>query len=150
MSTDSGIENRTFPYGDPQVTAAAIYCSDGRFASQTEAFVQHRLGIAYFDRISVPGGPAKLAGPGFQPTAFETLMFLIEAHSLKRLIMVAHDDCGFYQQGLQMDAEQMEVQQISDLTEAVERVRQAAPQVEVMCYIACRSGDDVTFEPLEM
>jgi hypothetical protein len=79
----------------------AVYCSDYRFQAGVREFVGEGLGLrANYDGLAVPGGPQCLvevgALPKFSWAARKWLRMLIRAHSLKRLVLIAHQDCGWY------------------------------------------------------
>ena len=50
------------PFDAKGFKAAAIYCSDGRFADQVNDFLHQGLGLAGYDRLAIAGGPACFAG----------------------------------------------------------------------------------------
>ena len=79
----------------------AIHCSDHRFQAGLREFLDERLGLhANYDGLVVPGGPQCLvevnALPKFSWASRKWLRMLIQAHSLKRLVLIAHQDCGWY------------------------------------------------------
>jgi hypothetical protein len=79
----------------------AVYCSDHRFQGALREFLDQTLGLkANYDLLVVPGGPQGLAEtphlPKFAWASHRWLRFLIEAHSLQRVILIAHQDCGWY------------------------------------------------------
>ena len=136
------------------VEALCLYCSDGRFVQQTDEFVEKCLGEHAHDRLVVPGGPASLAGDMsvWREADFvgENLRFLQRAHDLKRVVLIAHDDCGFYQKKLGVSADGLERRQLDDLRKAGANIRGLAPSVEIVAFLARRSGDRVRFEPVEV
>lgn len=79
----------------------AVYCSDGRFAPATDEFVRHTQGEGLYDRFVVPGGAAWLCldihTVWEHELARRHLSFLVEAHQIRRVILVAHQQCGFYE-----------------------------------------------------
>jgi hypothetical protein len=136
------------------VDTLCLYCSDGRFAVQTAEFLVARAGQGVCDRLVVPGGPGSLAGG---PAVWregevlaESVRFLQRAHDLKRVILVAHEDCGFYQGRLGLDpGPGMQTHQLEDLRKAVARVRGFASAVEVEAYFARILSGQVCFERVE-
>src|SRR3954471_5051672 len=87
-------------FGENRVGAAAVYCADGRFGEQMDEFLHAGLGLPRYDRVAVPGGAGCLAGHNhayYEKAALERqLTFLIRAHALKRVVLIAHENCGFY------------------------------------------------------
>jgi hypothetical protein len=108
--------------GDQPIRAAAVYCSDGRFAPHFEAFLDHTLGPVLCDRLAVPGGPASLRdGPGLPADSRgirEQLAFLVRAHAVERVILIAHEPCAFYRERLGVPDEAQGPRQARDLYEA--------------------------------
>jgi len=79
----------------------AVHCSDHRFQGALREFLDETLGLkANYDLLAVPGGPQCLAEtphlPKFAWAGRKWFRFLIEAHSLQRVILIAHQDCGWY------------------------------------------------------
>ena len=151
MSSDSDSSFDSSTPFDPHVDTLCVYCSDGRFAVQTAEFLDGCVGGAVCDRLVLPGGPGSLAG---QAAAWrqgevlgESLRFLQRAHDLKRVILIAHEDCGFYKGilGLRPGPE-MEACQLEDLQKAVASVRGFASAVEVEAYFARVVEETVRFE----
>src|SRR3954462_14452622 len=92
-------ESKT-PYDTQRIHAAALYCSDGRVGDHCDDFLQNGLKLPRYDRLSLPGGPACVAG---HPEAHleekgvvDELHFLVEVHQLKRVVLIAHQGCAFY------------------------------------------------------
>ena len=88
-------------FGKEETEALAIYCSDHRLQAGMREFLDEALGLrANFDSLVVPGGPQCLveldALPKFAWAARKWSRALIRLHSLKRLVLVAHRDCGWY------------------------------------------------------
>ncbi|MHC4853034.1 MAG: carbonic anhydrase [Planctomycetota bacterium] len=140
---------------DPQhVQAAAVYCSDGRFGDQVDDLLHNGLQLPRYDRLVVPGGGGCLAGHFAarreEEAAFSQLRFLIEAHRLQRVVLIAHEDCGFYSELLHISQLQMETSQREDLEKAVSRVRGVAHGLTVVAYFARKQGDRVCFEPWDL
>ena len=139
-------------YKNSGVRAAAVYCSDGRFAAQCEDFLRNGLGIDRCDLIVLPGGPARLAGyddPAFEKNAvLDELAFLVEAHALERIILIQHDDCGFYQHQLGISADELRPLQNTDVARAAEAVSETTGLTNVECYCAVVTDTGISFEPM--
>ena len=80
----------------------AIHCSDHRIQAGMREFLDEGLGLrSNYDSLVVPGGPQCLVAvqelPKFSWASRKWGRMLIEAHSLKRLLLIAHQDCGWYQ-----------------------------------------------------
>ena len=142
----------TIPFSE-RFDAAAVYCSDGRFGDQVGQFMRDGLAVKNFDRIAVPGGPGALIGhKGANMQAggvLADLKFLIEAHELSRVVLIAHDGCAFYKAALGLDATQLEPQQHTDLKAAAESIRRAVNVPTIEAYFARRTPDNtIAFEPV--
>src|SRR3954469_21191123 len=133
--TDSGVLYASrIPFDQRRIGAAAVYCSDGRFGEQLDEFLHLGLKLPRYDRVAIPGGAACLAGHStafWQKPALERqLSFLIQAHNLTRIVLIAHDCCGFYK-NLWLDCPSVEKQQSQDLKLAAESILLANSGVEV-------------------
>src|ERR1044071_3713543 len=88
------------PFVTERIGAAAIYCSDGRYGAIMDDFLHETLLMPHYDRVAIPGGAAALAGHLLarrERSALERqIKLLVEGHQLTRLVMIAHQDCGFY------------------------------------------------------
>lgn len=137
------------PFEAERVGAAAVYCADGRYGDQMDEFLHLGLGLPRYDRVAVPGGSACLAehiqAMRERSALDRQLRFLIESHDLKRVVLIAHQDCGFYKT-VRWKAKTLEQQQFIDLKQAAEKVRAYVAGLEVEAYIAKREGGKVRFE----
>jgi hypothetical protein len=148
-----GYESR-HPYDEARIGAAAIYCSDGRVGAHFDDFLQGGLELPRYDRVALPGGAACLAG---HPEAhleeqgvIDELHFLVEAHGLQRVVLVAHENCAFYAVRLRLAGRQMELVQRADLVRAAAFVRRVTGLERVEGYYARRVAERVRFEPVEV
>jgi hypothetical protein len=139
----------TLPFDDNRVGAAAVYCSDGRFGEQMDEFLHQHLGLPRYDRVAVPGGAACMAGHMMvyhEATALDRqLSFLITSHGLTKVVLIAHENCGFYK-GLWIGTTPLEQQQAADLKKAADEIRSHHPKVEVDAYFARKVEGKVRFE----
>jgi len=137
------------PFEHQRIGAAAVYCSDGRFGEQMDEFLHTSLALPRYDRVAIPGGAACLAGHGNCFTERQgldrQLNFLITAHDLRRVVLIAHQDCGFYRD-LWLGGRSVVEQQQIDLRKAAEKIRQSQPGVKIEAYFAAKTGGHVTFE----
>jgi hypothetical protein len=79
----------------------AIHCSDYRFQAGLREFLDEGLKLqASYDALVVPGGPQCLVElgtlPKFSWASRKWARLLVRLHSLKRLVLIAHQDCGWY------------------------------------------------------
>jgi hypothetical protein len=132
-------------FDDNRIGAAAVYCSDGRFGEQFDDFLHHGLELPRYDRLALPGGAACLAGHLLafreEEALCDQLRFLVRAHGLQRVVLVAHQDCGFYAERLHVPPAQREARQREDMQTAIQRVRSLAPGVQVEGFFARKCPD---------
>ena len=137
------------PFEHERIGAAAVYCSDGRYGEQMDQFLHKALGLPRYDRVAVPGGAACLAGYTLayqEGMAVERqLSFLIKEHGLKRVVLIAHECCGFYKHIPREDHPLEDLQQ-HDLQKAAEQIRLWDSTLVVEAFFARRSEDRVAFE----
>lgn len=137
------------PYDEQRIGAAAIYCSDGRFGEQMDEFLHNSLGLPRYDRVAVPGGAACLGGHMMvyhEAQALDRqLSFLITSHGLNRIVMIAHENCGFYK-GLWLSEMSIEKQQALDLKKAGELIKLHHPKVQTEGWLARKVNGKVCFE----
>jgi hypothetical protein len=143
----------SIPFRSHRVPAAAVYCSDGRFGEQFDEFLHQILGPVLFDRLAVPGGPASL-GLG-SPVPEESrgieaqLEFLVRAHDLEQVILIAHVPCAFYRERLQVPDDAQPDRQVADLREAA-RVVRALGSLRVDAWAARVVDERVQFHPMKV
>ncbi len=144
----------TVPFEGERIRAAAIYCSDGRFGEQCDDFLHNALGLPRYDRLAVPGGPACLAGHFAayreEDAVKAQLEFLITAHQLERVVLIAHQDCAFYKIFLEVSPVGLAEQQREDLAKAAARVREMGRDLRVDAYLALLQEGRVGFAPVSV
>jgi hypothetical protein len=141
----------TIPFEHERIGAAAVYCADGRYGDQMDEFLHQHLGLPRYDRVAIPGGPACLAPHVLamrERGALEKqLRFLIESHELTRVVLIAHEDCGFYKHVLRVRTSLQE-QQFKDLLYVAEQMRSWRNGLRVDTYFARKVDGIVHFEPV--
>lgn len=138
----------------PRFDGAVMYCSDGRFGRYVEEFVQSVLRWTQYDAVQVPGGPARLANrEGHKAdyvAARNDLQFLIHAHQLDRIALIAHVDCTFYLRVLGISAEGVEEVQRRDLLRAAQTLWEISPNLEIEAYFMNLADQQVVFEEVAL
>ncbi|MFN0010009.1 MAG: carbonic anhydrase [Phycisphaerales bacterium] len=141
-------------YEQDRIHAAALYCSDGRVGEHFDDFLQNGLNLPRYDRVSLPGGPACLAG---HPQAHleeqgvvDELKFLTEVHGLKRVVLIAHQGCAFYATRLDLKEPRLELVQRADLVRAAAFVHRVTGLDTIDAYFARLADGRVRFEQVEV
>ncbi|MHC4398173.1 MAG: carbonic anhydrase [Planctomycetota bacterium] len=153
-------ENRVFyessvRFDADRIRAAAVYCSDGRFGDQFDELMHSALELPRYDRLAVPGGAACLASHFStyreEEGVAEQLRFLVHVHGLDRVVLIAHENCAFYTERLQVSALQLESQQREDMKKAVRRVRSIGPSLRIDAFFARKNWQGaIQFESVEL
>jgi len=141
-----------------QTEVLAIHCSDHRFQAGFGEFLNGGLGLgANYDGMVVPGGPQCLvevdALPKFAWASRKWLKMLINAHSLKRLVLIAHQDCGWYKwlEEWQPTRGAVRQKQEDDLRAAARAALELVPGVKVNLFYAGWNGSGaVVVEEVEL
>ncbi|MCX7778576.1 MAG: hypothetical protein N2381_11095, partial [Armatimonadetes bacterium] len=121
----------------------AIFCSDERFAGATIEFLKQYLGMERCDLFVVAGGPAFIAQN--EPSLVERLELLIEAHKIKYVALIAHEDCGYYKRCYpDLSQSELKRKQVEDLSSAISLLRQKG--ILVCSFFALVESDEVVFE----
>jgi hypothetical protein len=141
-------------FDENRIRAAAVYCSDGRYGEHFDDFLHNALKLPRYDRLAVPGGAACLAGhfSSFREEegVIEQLRFLIKAHGIERVVLIAHQDCVFYTERLRVSPLQVETQQREDTEAAVRRIRSLASGLTVDAFFARKHSDGtIQFEAMK-
>jgi len=144
-------------YDPHHPSALALWCSDGRFTRAVEELLAE-LGQERLDTMTLPGGPALLETTSSSLTgveiAREAASFLIKAHGIKQVVLVAHEGCGYYRTRYRYESpDAMQRRQLSDLRSAARWVSGSHSGVVARCYFASvvhtLDGPRVTFAPVE-
>ncbi|NOT01756.1 MAG: hypothetical protein HOP29_14130 [Phycisphaerales bacterium] len=137
-------------YEKARIHAAALYCSDGRVGAHFDDFLHNGLSLPRYDRVSLPGGPACLAG---HPQAhleeqgvIDELGFLVEVHGLRRVVLIAHQGCAFYATRLELKEPRLELVQRADLVRAAAFVHRVTGLDAIDAYFAKLVEGRVRFE----
>jgi hypothetical protein len=141
-------------YDSSRMHAAALYCSDGRLGEHFDDFLQTGLALPRYDRLCLPGGPACLAG---HPQAHleeqgvvDELHFLVEAHKINRVVLIAHQGCAFYGTRLDLKEPRLELVQRADLVRAAAFVHRVTGLDAIEAHFARMVDGRVMFEPVQV
>jgi hypothetical protein len=133
-----------------------VRCSDHRLARVCEDFLENDLAAprGSYDLVVVPGGPQFLCAVDYLPKFLwvgrRWMSFLVDAHEIRRAVLISHQDCGWYRQvhGVALTGERKEERQKQDLRQARSGLLKFLPQLEVRAFFARLHSPsaDVTFE----
>jgi hypothetical protein len=136
-----------------RIGALALYCSDGRWGEAFDEFCHKHLQIPRYDRLAVPGGPAKLVpqddGTDEDRGVRAQIDFLVQAHELERLVLITHYGCAYYGHRLQRTPTECLPAQTDDVRTAAALLRRWYPGLRVEAYLAMRTGNWLSFHGLE-
>jgi hypothetical protein len=140
----------TLPFEAERIMAVAIYCSDGRYGDHLDEFLHSHLGLPRYDRLALPGGAAWLSWRSSTSLTHHGLVsdqidFLVQAHGLRRAVLIAHYGCAYYARRHFGDAESFLPIQIQDLHDAADLLRHRYSALQIETYLARADGDQVQF-----
>lgn len=146
----------TQPFHPERIHAVAMYCSDGRYGEQFDEFLHDALRLPRYDRLATPGGAACLAGHFAtyrqEDSALDQIRFLVESHALDRVVLIAHESCGYYTRLLHTRPADLRAKQEEDLHRAAERLRGLHAGLGIDAYYArlesSTQGTHVAFDPI--
>ena len=141
---------------DAEPTVLYVCCGDPRFTSAFMRFAAKFLGLLFgeFVPIFAGGGLAPLAHvrdliDDFQYLKRQILFFLRHFKTIKKIVVVAHQECGYYDEVVQVAPDDScgSDQEVEDLPKIATKIRDvlAAEGIEgkeVECYYAGLASDD--------
>lgn len=144
--------NSPIAYDEHRIHAAAVYCSDGRVGEHFDDFLQNGLNLPRYDRVALPGGPASLAGYNDSTieaqAVMDELIFLVEAHGLRRVVLIQHEGCAFYRMRLGLEGDKLRRIQDDDLSRAAQAINEHTGLKQIDGYFASREGKGIHFRPV--
>ena len=143
------------PFDHQRIGAAAVYCSDGRYGEQMDDFLHNALALPRYDRVAIPGGAACLAGHLLamreRGALDRQLKFLVESHNLSRIVLIAHEDCGFYKHNVhpsKLRQRPLEEIQSADLATVAALLRDYRKDLAIDAFFARKIDNRVRFDPV--
>ena len=136
---------------DPEhVRALVLCCSDGRFREALDEFLHEHLGLSRYDRLVIPGGPGAMAGGAGtwrqEESVLEDLRFAIQAHHTDTVVLISHEDCGFYSVRVGVRGPEQCHRVREDLKKALSRFGVLGSGLKVEAYHASVAAGKVRFE----
>lgn len=119
--------------------ALVITCTDFRFTTATQEFINNRLGLkGNYDYISIPGSIRNLLDSKTRDLVLNTFGVSFRLHHVKRVIILGHQDCTIGYGGSKSFPEPIvEYKTISrDLKKARRRMRIKFPHLKIYLYYA--------------
>jgi carbonic anhydrase len=135
------------PFADEFSGNLAIFCSDERFVPATLDFLGSSQRLERCDLFVIPGGPAFIVEE--DQTSLARLELLVSGHKIRRIILIAHADCRYYQlhRSIQ-DPDAARDCQSEEVRQAAETLRSDFPAVSVEAYYAGVDQWGFVFTPL--
>ncbi len=165
---EQAASTRTYTLVDARPRAIVIHCSDPRFQKAFAEFIRTELGLGEGEYIPlvVSGGVASLSEPLKLPKEFKFMkerieLFLERFHSIKRIILINHEDCRHYDELKSVlgrlflqRVQSLGEKQVNDLkTVSKMLLDYAVPGLQVELYYAHLCGGDkqsVVFEKVQL
>jgi hypothetical protein len=120
-----------------------IHCGDYRFQAAFYEFLNHTLNLnENYDLMVIPGGPLSLTLfeylPKFSWVSWKWFRFFVERHGIRRLILIQHQDCAWYQtMPVHLHASpELRQRQEQDLGRVKTTMRKDFPNLTVELYYA--------------
>jgi len=138
--------------GDTEVLV--IHCGDYRFQGAFYEFLNRNLNLnENYDLMVIPGGPLSFTLfeylPKYSWASWKWFRFFVERHGIRRLILIQHQDCGWYKTmplHLHHSTEPRERQE-QDLERVTNTLKRDFPDLRVELYYAgWDAGDRVTID----
>jgi hypothetical protein len=133
-----------------QPDALVIHCSDPRFQRHFHEFLCAHLGLDTYGLVAVPGGVHFLTAldylPKFYWVGWRWVKFLVDLGRPRRLILLAHDDCRWYQDLRFRRGDDSKRAALSDLVKVRDGFQERFGRISVETYYARLEGGEVAFE----
>lgn len=155
MKTEEVFRSKSAWCEHRQTDTLIICCSAYDVNPYFVEFLREGLNVKDYDVIAIPGGIQLLTVFQLIPKAANVLMkfvnFLVKRHQIKRLILIGHQECGWYaaqflRSGREDETQKRDLVMITDwLTREL-----SAAQVKVEAYFLSHGGDgQVVFSSLK-
>jgi len=132
----------TLPWKEDRSESLVIHCSDHRYQSHFDEFIEKGLKLKSPTRLALPGGPQPLIGadylPKFEWAGRRWVKFIVKLSDISQIICLAHLDCAWYQNITvgNLTVLQLKDRQISDLRKVREALQEMAPKIQVRMFFA--------------
>lgn len=121
-----------------------VDCSDPRFPEARHEFLVKHCKISRYDSLFIPGGPVtSTLANAFCYVDQERIRMLHGLHTFKRVIGIAHFDCGYYRHQYARAAHaDLRAYQITDLHHFRGAIASLVPGAEVELYHVGPNADN--------
>lgn len=124
----------------------AIFCSDERFVRATLEFLNEELQVKTCDLLVVAGGPIFISKK--ERHLIERLDLLVNSHKVKSIILISHQDCGYYKYLYpKLSALELENLQLEDLRKALTFLKER--DIEARAFFAYVEDDQILFRKIK-
>jgi hypothetical protein len=122
-----------YKYNEEFSGRLAVICSDERFVGPTLKFLDEELKIESCDLIILPGGPEFIFNG--EAEFLNRMDLLVKAHGIKEIILISHEDCGYYNKCFSGSAKDtIDKKILDDLKAAVKKLEELYPGSSVRGY----------------
>lgn len=142
------------PFDGTKPSILAIACLDGRFIPHFLNFLTQFTEIV--DPFFIPGGvgnlnPERTGSPNDIDLKLTNVLTMIKLHPIKKVLMIGHQDCGFYKHSMpDSDNEQRYHAQCDDLSLFKARICTLRPELDVQSWYVFLENTQVIFRRIDM
>lgn len=123
-----------------------VFCSDERFVKATLELLKE-IGLSRFDLMVLPGGPLFIKEN--DPNLISRINTLIELHKVKDIVLVSHEDCGYYKKIYpNLNSTKVKDLQINDLKEITQKLNRK--NINAQAYYAHIRDGKIVFEKINL
>jgi hypothetical protein len=139
--------------GSAETGVLVVHCSDPRYQPHFQEFLRQGLGVEHYALIAVPGGAQFLTLmdylPKFAWAGWRWLKFMADVVAVQRIILIAHDDCRWYQDmRFGLHSTNLGERQAADLGRVRAACQERFKNARVDLYYARLEGQRVVFASL--
>ena len=122
--------NQSYKYNENFSGRLAVICSDERFVRPTLKFLDAEINIDSCDLIVLPGGPEFISN--WEPGMIDRMDLLVKAHEIKEIVLISHEDCGYYNKCYSGSAKDIITEKLlDDHKAAVKKLKESYPEVKI-------------------
>ncbi|MBI3682751.1 MAG: hypothetical protein HY235_20440 [Acidobacteria bacterium] len=131
--------------------AFVVHCSTAPFQPHFQDFLHSKLGLRDYGLIAIPGGVQALTLgeylPKFSWAGWRFVKFLVDLDSPRRVVLIGHDDCRWYQRGpIGHKFESERKRQEDDLRTVGAGFKEKLPFAQVEMYFASMQQGQAVFD----